>query len=162
MRLSRPALALSLLILGAWMGYLALVYDALPAQVASHFALDGRPDGYQSRGFFAAFTIGVLLIMAAQFAALPRLIRQYPSLLNIPQRERLLAPERRERTLAKVSSYLDWFGAATLAMAGGLFVLITRVNLGRGSMGPSGLVLLVAYLAFTLAWMLTLFRDVRR
>lgn len=162
MRLSRPALALSVGFVAAWLLYLAAFYRELPPMVASHFDLAGRADGHQSRGFFATFTSGVALIMLGQFALLPRFVRRYPNLWNVPNRERLLAPERRERTFSKLTSYLDWFGAATLAMTCALFLLIVRVNLERGTMGASVAVLLAAYLAFALGWTGALLRDLRR
>jgi len=53
--------------------YLLLLWPSLPAQVPSHFAADGQPNGYTSRANMWLLTLALPLGTALLFAVLPRL-----------------------------------------------------------------------------------------
>ncbi len=142
----------------------ALVWDRLPATMATHFGLVGQPNGWGSReGFFALFaalSVGV----AAFFLALPALVRILPpQIVNLPNRDYWLAPEQRDAGVRKLAGWAAWLAAGTLAFAFGILELTLRANLARGPLatGPAW-ALLGAYLAFATLWVAGLWRAFRR
>ena len=62
-------LAVPLLVLAVayalFFGYLAETYSALPAKVASHFDVHGKPDGWMSRAADAEILSAVALLVPA-------------------------------------------------------------------------------------------------
>lgn len=84
----------------------------LPPLVASHFGIGGAVDGFMSRNAYLGFMlIGVvafpLLIVVPQ-----RLVRTIsPRLINVPNRDYWLAPQRIESTLDYLRNHAIWFAA---------------------------------------------------
>ncbi|WP_165246393.1 DUF1648 domain-containing protein [Paludisphaera soli] len=108
---------------------IATTYATLPDRVASHFTASGRADGWSSRPAYAASLLGGAALTSILCVAPLALSRHLPdSLLNIPDREYWLAPERRDEAYAKLLA----FGLGTASLATGLFVglhlLTVRAN----------------------------------
>jgi uncharacterized membrane protein len=139
------------------------IYDFLPEIMASHFDAAGRPDGYQRKFGFALTGVALCAGNLALFAALPLLLRRLPiGLINMPHRAYWLAPERREHSIARFCSMLDWFACATIALLVAVFELAVRANLARAPLAAGAIwFLLVSYLAFTAIWSVQLFRAFR-
>src|SRR5215210_4275920 len=87
-------------ILGGLLIQAARYYPFLPARVASHFDVRGRPNGWMARQEFLLFEVlAIGVIFGISFGG-PALLGKVPSsMLNIPQRSYWLAPERRSQTL---------------------------------------------------------------
>lgn len=87
--------------------------DKLPSTVASHFGAGGRADGFMSRdgyvAFMAAITVGVPLLIALG-GLLARLLPT--GLVNLPNKDYWLAPERRDAALATLERWLVAFAGA--------------------------------------------------
>jgi len=96
---------------------LALTANLLPPQVASHFDAAGVARGFMARSdyllFMLAMTIGVPLLIAATTALLPRLVPV--DKLRLPNRDYWLAPERRDATLAGLTT--SGLGMASIVAA---------------------------------------------
>jgi uncharacterized membrane protein len=91
-------------------------YPQLPAQLASHFDARGLPNGWSSKSAYFALQAFIVLVLTLCFAVLPSLLERAPArLLNLPNKDYWLAPERRAATMARVASALTWFGCAGLA-----------------------------------------------
>jgi uncharacterized membrane protein len=88
----------------------------MPPVLATHFGGSGAPNGWQTQSEFFILEI-VLLGVCLLFAfGIPRLIGALPiSLVNVPNKEYWLAPERREETLAFFRTQFAWFGCGFLA-----------------------------------------------
>ena len=67
-----PWQLLTLVALVAPSGYLLSVWGRLPAQIPTHFGLDGHANGYTSRDHLWLLTLGLPLGVALLFTALPR------------------------------------------------------------------------------------------
>jgi len=67
MRKLVPAYLLTL----ATLGFSLWIFPQLPAQVATHWGIDGEPNGWSSALFAAFFLPGLMLMMSLLFAALP-------------------------------------------------------------------------------------------
>lgn len=137
----------------------------LPERVASHFDAAGNPNGWSSReeflatvaGVFAATSLGLLGLIAV----LPWIPRP---LINLPQREHWLAPERRAATIADLRRRLVWFAFATQVFLVAAIQLTLEANLAPDPKLPSGplYAALGGYLAFTLGWLVVFFRRFAR
>jgi uncharacterized membrane protein len=113
-------------------------YPQLPERMASHFDGAGQANGWSPKAFFFGLEAFVLVLMTACFAVLPAVIEQLPPrLVNLPNKDYWLAPERRAATMARVSSALTWFGCAVLAVLIAATWLVIRVNLGLEPALPS-------------------------
>jgi uncharacterized membrane protein len=62
-----------LLLVALAVGFSIWAYPHLPAEVATHFDIEGRPNGWSSRAFAAAFAPALGIILALVFTALPRI-----------------------------------------------------------------------------------------
>ncbi|HEY3818034.1 MAG TPA: DUF1648 domain-containing protein [Polyangiaceae bacterium] len=87
--------------------------NRLPERVATHFGADGVPNGWMSRDdattTYLALVIGLNLLfflIALSLGALPS------SMVNIPNRDYWLAPERRDDTVRKMAVRMAIFGVA--------------------------------------------------
>ncbi|HEX2252246.1 MAG TPA: DUF1648 domain-containing protein [Thermoanaerobaculia bacterium] len=160
MRSQKLPLALTLGVILAAALRVALVWERLPAVMASHFGPSGAADGWMPRGaFFVLFALvlgGTCLLMAL----VPALIRRLPpSLVNLPHREHWLAPQRRDETLRRIGSQLAWYALAYALFIGSILELTLRANLRNGPL-PNGpfLALLALFLLATAALVIRLQR----
>lgn len=139
-------------------------YPQLPERVASHFDANGRPNGWMTRDTFIGFYWGMAGLAALIFLGLPRFLRRAPNKrINLPRREYWLAPERRAETVAYLGRQLLWMGSATLMFSIGVFHLAIQANLTDAPrLSPAAFPLIVAYLIFTLLWVVRLVFKFRK
>lgn len=75
--------------------------QSLPSVVASHFAADGRANGFMSRDAYLGVMMAVAVGVPLFLVLIPGLVRLAPPhLINLPNREYWLAPERITDTFA--------------------------------------------------------------
>lgn len=142
----------------------------LPPVVASHFAADGRANGWMSREAYAWMMALLSLVTPyAVWGAAAWLPRRWPRLVNIPFRDYWLAPERREATLARLGRMGLWMGLLSAALIAGIHVEVVLANrrvppaAGDGMfwvLGPF-VVAIVALVVWT-AWRFRLPKGARR
>lgn len=133
----------------------AWAFSVLPETVASHFDLAGRADGWSSKSGFLALYLALSLGIAALFGGLGWLLPRLPdALINLPNKDYWLAPERRAATLQRACDALRWMGVATLGLLLALLHLTVRANLREPpvELGPYGWVPVAVYLV-VLAWL---------
>lgn len=100
-------------------GYYA---QRLPEILGSHFGRNGAVNGWQSKAVFFSTELAVVILAAVVGFGIPRIIGAMPvSLINLPNKEFWLGPERREESLFYIRSWSAWFGCALLAFL--LFVM---------------------------------------
>jgi uncharacterized membrane protein len=134
-------------------------YPQLPPVVASHFDGAGRPNGWSSRVSFFMIYWGISGLMVFAFYGLPVLLRRLPvSLINVPNREYWLAPERRAESLDALAGQMHWFGNAALILIVITFQLAIRANLGWEFQSGAMWVVLLGFLTFVGAWISRLYR----
>ncbi|MFM7320429.1 MAG: DUF1648 domain-containing protein [Armatimonadota bacterium] len=133
----------------------ALLWRArLPERVATHFDGSGVPNGWMGRDTAVWFGPGMALFLGLVFVGVGRLIHGLPTeMVNLPDREYWLAPERREATLARIEAVLRWMGV----LVGGFVLAVQetsfRANLAPGQrLGSGALVLLAGFLLLELVW----------
>ena len=126
MRLSRVLLVLLLAAFGLRFG---LQYADLPPVVASHFGVDGRPNGFMSKQVFLLFGLLPVGIAALIGFVVPRATRALPvRLINLPNREYWLAPERRDAALEYLGTFLEWVSAGMVVFFLFVYELVFRAN----------------------------------
>ncbi len=102
----------------------------LPARVATHFDFSGRPNGWMSREVHLKYQTGLVVGLAAVMVGLGWLIPKLPGdLVNVPHRDRWLAPERREATYAWLANLLLVTACFLEAFFMALFNAMYRANL---------------------------------
>ena len=125
----RPSRLLLLLLIVAFGLRFGMQYAELPPVVASHFGVDGQPNGFMSKQVFLLFGLLPLGIAALIGLVVPRVTRAMPvSLSNLPNREHWLAPGRKDEALAYLSSYLEWVSVGMLAFFIFVYELVFRAN----------------------------------
>lgn len=145
---------LVLLALGAIQ--LAHYVPRLPETVAVHFDTSGAPNSWNSRTQFAITLASLEVLMAVIGLAGALLMKRIPaSMLNIPNREFWLAPERREKTISFVAEQLVWIEAITLAfvLVVGQAVILAHLRAGPPELSRSFL-LVLPVLGLALAFVL--------
>jgi hypothetical protein len=143
--------------------YVALSYPSLPARLASHFDLQGRPNGWMSRDTCVAFMLGFgVLVPAILVGTMAGSGRIPVSFVNLPHRDYWLDPVRRQATLALLRLYGIWLASLTVLFFTGLHWLIVQAN--RDPKAPHlsghGLLFITAiFLAATGVWIARLLRH---
>ena len=136
-------------------------YPRLPAVVGQHFGGDGRANGWASRDAFFILSWTVLLVISAIFIFTPRALRTVPvSLINLPNKDYWLAPERKEESLRFLEREMEWMGAMTVGFIALVLHLAVRANLNPEHRLENGafVTLLFAFLMATSGWIVRLYR----
>ena len=96
----------------------ARLWVILPGQLAAHFNIQGDPDRFVSKAQFIWFqlrTMLVVILVSLPFQALFLILP--PGMVNMPNREYWLAPERRKETMARLGDFgFLLFGIILLAV----------------------------------------------
>lgn len=130
-------------------------YPLLPQTVASHFDINGNPNGCSSKGQLIGIYGVVILVMLFSFRVLPSLFKNIPvSLINLPNKDYWLAPERKEETFRVIAEKMLSFGNATTFFLIIAFQLAFKANLNITRHFSSGtmLILLGGYILFAIVW----------
>jgi uncharacterized membrane protein len=138
------------------------VWDELPPRMASHFGPSGQPDAFMPRaGFFILYAS--IFGLAILSMLLPNAVRRIPShLINLPYRRYWAAPERFPRALAMLSEWMAWFSVGLAALALATLELVIRANRARAPLDNGAMLILIgAFLFYTLLWLLALWRSFR-
>jgi hypothetical protein len=102
----------------------------LPQMLGSQFAGNGAVNGWQSKGVFFTIELAVVVLAAVVGFGVPRIIGAMPvSLINLPNKEFWLGPEKRLETLGYLQMRMAWFGSALLAFLLFVMELVFRANL---------------------------------
>jgi uncharacterized membrane protein len=144
-------------------GHLAYYYPRLPATVASHFGPSGQPDDWSSKRAYTVTVVAIAGLLALTFLGMGPFLRRLPShMINFPNRDHWLAPERRDGSLAALVRLLHWIGIATLALLIAMNQLVFDANLNPPvNLSAASWILIGAYLAFVLVWTIWLYRRFR-
>jgi uncharacterized membrane protein len=127
MRLPNSIFLLLVLLGAAQFAYYA---PRLPEIVGSHFGASGSVNGWQTKLAFFSMELFMIVLATIITFAVPRIIASMPiSLINLPNKEFWLAPERREETLTYFRAWSAWFGCALLAFLLFVMELAFRANL---------------------------------
>lgn len=128
--------------------------------MASHFGAGGAPNGWMSRSSFAWFSILPVSVVLFVTFIVPLLVAKLPpSLINLPNKDYWLAPERKDEAMRRFGVRMEWLGVLLLAFLAIVYELVFQANLTRTGLanGPF-IVALVAYLLLNVLWIVSLIR----
>jgi uncharacterized membrane protein len=140
-------------------------YAQLPDRMAIHFNASGSADGWGPKDHFFLTMETVFALLVVLFGALPLLLRRLPvSLINMPNKDYWLAPERREQTMGRLVSQLLFVGAMALLLMDGILYLCFYANfLEKPTMHPELLWgMIIGFVAINIIWTVSLIRSFRR
>jgi uncharacterized membrane protein len=145
---------------------LATSYPALPERVASHFGIDGRPNGWMSRDGEIDFMLGFGLLLPVFMVVSMACTGWIPvSFVNLPHREYWFAPERRPATRALLLRFGLGLASLSLLFFAALQELIVAANVPGTAPhlnNPGIFVVAGGFVAGTLVWALLLRRRFSR
>ena len=140
-------------------------YYQLPERVATHFNGSGNADGFGDKGVNLILAAGLHIFLTALFLAIPFLMKvSSVNLVNLPHREYWLAPERKEETIIRITGKVYRYGAAVNLF----FICINYLIFKANQTIPPGLdltlflTLMTVFFAYTLYWVLDLYKKFRK
>lgn len=136
-------------------------YTQLPDVVATHFGADGKPNDWMSRLNATLLVGGIQTLLPLFLLGVSWLSAKLPeSMLNIPNREYWLRPDKREATLSHMQLLMSWIAVLTtafMAVMSHLVFLANRDSVALNiALASTALVIYLAFV-FTIA-----FSSVRR
>jgi uncharacterized membrane protein len=154
-----------LLVLVVAAGFIWLTSGDLPPVVASHFGSGGAANGFMGKGTYTAFMLAMVVAVPALIGFSGQLVRVVPiQLVNLPNKQYWLAPQRRAATLESVSSIGVPFALALVVFLSFVHWLVVQANavqpakLSEGSLFVGLAVLGVAMVL----WLVVFFRRFGR
>lgn len=157
-------LAIALIGYGGFLAGMAATYRRLPEVVASHFNGSGAPNAWTPRDSYVWMMIGIVTFVVVLMAGTFVMVRVLPKgLINLPNRDYWLAPERRAETSRTLGRYgLVMAGLVSLFFLA-IHLLVVSANKSQPVMLSSNVWwLLAAFLATTGVMLLALFRRFSR
>jgi uncharacterized membrane protein len=154
-----------LLVLVAAGAFVWLTSVDLPPVVASHFGPGGAANGFMDKNTYTVLMLALVVGVPALVASSAQLVRVLPpQLINLPNRQYWLAPERRAATLEALASLTLRFAVALAVFLCFVHWLVIRANAVQPPRLPETwlFVGLAVFGAATLAWLVMLFRRFRR
>lgn len=140
---------------------IAATYTAWPAQVAAHFDLAGKPNGWMSREANLVAFVALGFLLPLFIYGIFCLTSVFPTqLINLPRREYWLAPERRDATLRELRRQALWLGCLIILFIAGLYVVTLLANQQNPAQLDSSHVLLLlgGFFAGLAIWVVLLYR----
>jgi hypothetical protein len=134
----------------------------MPWVIASHFGARGTPNGWQTQSAFFVIEIFVVAIAALLGFVVPKTLSALPvSMINLPNKQYWLSPERRESTLDYFRVHFAWCGCALLAFLLFVMELAFRANLTTPHQlnNTAFIAAMVVFLAFMVFWTVRLIRH---
>jgi uncharacterized membrane protein len=152
-------IVISICVFEAWR-----LWGLAPAQMAAHFSLEGDPDRFVPRAEFFWYQIQTMLIVIG-VSLLPQILFLIlpPGLINLPNRQYWLAPERSVETLDRLSSFGAWMFSVILLAVQAAFELAVAANLQKPIRFDAGLMIPIMVVSFAiigllLVWLTISFR----
>lgn len=154
----------ALLATAAWR--VNLLAGRLPGMVAVHFDASGNPNGFATREgcreLMLWFTVGAPAFIVLVTALIPRLIP--PAMINVPNRDYWLAPERAGESVGFLGEQGVWFGCIFLVFSVWVDELLVKANSTAPPALPTAAFLGAMALLFAAIglWAVRMFRRFRR
>ena len=147
----RRALMMTLVMF--FIGHLIYYYPHLPEKMATHFGFNGEPDGWMSKSEFFVFEIGLLIFIVALFFSISYFLPKMPrGLINMPNKDFRLAPERRDETFRRLRSEIETFQIPLILLLICMNHLTFQANIYRENLSPVSWLIVAAFLIYTFIW----------
>ena len=108
----------------------ARLWNISPGQMAAHFNIQGNPDRFVSKAEFFWFELQTIMVVIGTSIPLQLLFTFLPqNLINIPNREYWLAPERHDETINRLNSFSAMMFGVILLTIHAVFEISVYANL---------------------------------
>lgn len=143
---------------------LVLQFPSLPERVATHFGAGGEPNAFSSKSVFVLMMLAFVIGMPVFLVVLAKIMRYLPkSMINIPNREYYLHPDRAEKTLAEMETSMIWLATITEIFLIGLVQLTISANTQGKALSMTGFsILMIFYMCAITAFCVLLIRRYGR
>lgn len=159
----RSSLVIFLGLGAACVGMSLYYYRRFPDTVASHFGANGLPDGWMSKPAFFAFYLAIVGLCTAMFLGIHFGLPRLPvSMINLPNKDYWLAPERRQQAFDFLRYYFLWFASAMMALLVDMLYQTAQVNLGHTQTLPHAWLSMGMFLCFSVIWIIGLVIKFRK
>jgi uncharacterized membrane protein len=112
---------------------------ALPELVASHFGPDNRPDGWMARDGYVLLALSLAVVVPVlEVVVVALLARRAPRLVNMPHRDYWFAAERRDATIASLTTQALWLGVFLAIFMTAVHWLVLTANVSKPPQLPAG------------------------
>lgn len=126
-------------------GQNAYYWTKLPERVATHFGAQGDPDGWMDRNSATMLMLVVQLVIPWFIVGIAYATKYMPaSLINIPNREYWLAPERRVLSLFFMQRFVTAIACVMSMFMMAVNHLTFRANMAATSLNMQAFVLVMA------------------
>lgn len=135
----------------------------LPERVATHFNFSGAPNAWASNLVNTLFFSAMYLLMNSLFLAIPWFVQKLPvSMINMPNRDYWLAPERRAQSVQKIGAYMAAFAVGVNLFMIAVESLIFAANRSMMPLSPVGIISVgAAFFVFMILWIIQFIRAFR-
>ena len=125
----RAPLAASVVLYAAFVALVLWTAPELPDRVASHFGIDGTPDGWMTRRGYLTFILIFGMALPLLITGIFSLVTVLPdSLVNLPHKDYWLAPEQRDNTRRYVIRSGLWLSCMLLVLFAVTHLQTIRAN----------------------------------
>jgi uncharacterized membrane protein len=101
----------------------------LPGTVATHFNFNNEPDGWMTRDRYVLLILTLLISVPTTISVgICALSQKYPHLINIPNGDYWLAPERLNESLDFLASHAYRLGRLLIVLMTGLHYIVLVAN----------------------------------
>lgn len=143
---------------------IAFYSPRLPRSVASHFDINGNPNGWMAKESFVAVyggTIAVFMLLA--FASHVLIAKIPANYLNLPNRDYWLSGDREAESRADLADMTTWVFVGLLMFFVIVFELVFEANIGFARNLPMAWFwpLLGAFVLFIVGWIAKLYSRFR-
>lgn len=159
-----PALCLAV-VLAAFAAVVFATTGMLPERLATHFNGAGVPNGWMTKQGYLTFILAFGLGMGVLLPVIFYIAKFFPpSMVNIPRRDYLLAPERSAFTYYILARSGFWFAILDTLLILGLHVMTIQANhVSPVRLSNSVWLLIGGYLLGLVAWIyFALLRPLRQ
>jgi len=164
-RSSHAGLMLVAAVAAAAAAFIYFSSASFPDVGATHFDARGQANASMSRGVYRGYMAFLVIVVPLLVAGLPVWVtRRWPMLLNIPNRDHWLAPERIAETLTTLRARTALLAIVMIVLIGFVHLLVMRANAGdQPELDQRALLLgLGLFMAFMVGWIVALYRRFRR
>ncbi len=141
--------------------YSVFVSFKLESAIAVNFQVNGLPNSYQSSWSYALSQIGLCAATAILFLVLPALVKRLPvKYINIPNRNKWLKGEEREKTLKKLNFMLILLGTVIIYFFTAMNMVVYIANTSIPLVLPvlPFFSILLIFFGFLIAWIVKLYK----
>ena len=137
---------------------------ALPAKVASHFGRDGAANGYMWHHTYVYFMLAFVVLLPLVLSLAAGAVARLPdTMINIPNRDYWLAPERRGVAVDRLRRQMQMFSAMLVVFLCFVHWEVVRANQSMPPMLDNGRFMLGMglFMAALIVWIVSLRRQFR-